>query len=876
MDVTSRSRCATDAAERAFLGHSDTAKLIARRDWSATSIGSIDQWPQSLKSVLSIMMHGTVPMVLLWNEDGVMLYNDAYSRFAGGRHPELLGTKVREGWPEVADFNDNVMRVGLAGGTLSYKDHELTLLRHGHPEQVFMDLSYSPVLDESGEPGGVLCVLTETTERVQSQRQTEAAEAALREETSALATLNRTGAALAAELDLERVVQMVTDAGVELTGAKFGAFFHNVAGQDGESYMLYTLSGADISAFESLGMPRATPVFKPTFDGTGVIRSNDILADLRYGKLAPHHGMPDGHLPVRSYLAVPVTSREGDVIGGLFFGHPEPGRFGARHEQLMLGAASQAAIAIDNARLYQSDQRTKETLERRVQEALAQRNLLADVVESTDAIVQIVAPDFTFLGINRAAADEYERMFGFRPKAGDNKLELCRDHPAYWTMAQRLWARALSGEEFAEVTHLVDREGNQRSYEMRFNVLRDSEGQQIGAYQFAHDITERLDDHRRLAEAQDALRQSQKMEAVGQLVSGLAHDFNNVLGAVIGALDLIGRRPDESERVRRFAEAGLQAAERGSKLTSQLLAFSRSQRIELKPIFVCDVIENLREMLSRTLGPMIGLEFALNPDPVPVLADATQVEMMVLNLALNARDAMPDGGRLSISTKARTISGDAELADGKYVELTVADTGTGMDPQTLARAMDPFFTTKALGKGTGLGLAQVYGSARQAGGTVRIESVLDEGTAVRVLLPRTELSCESSEGDGTATLPTGSGGGRILVVDDDIDMRGMIVNSLETLGFSVLEAADGPSGLTVLETTRPDALVVDFAMPGMTGAEFAAAARERYPHIPIVIASGYADSASIERAVGTSAQLLRKPFRVDELLNAVSHAIRSD
>jgi PAS domain S-box-containing protein len=644
------------------------------------------------------MMHSTVPMVLLWNEDGVMLYNDAYSRFAGGRHPELLGTKVREGWPEVADFNDNVMRVGLAGGTLSYRDHELTLRRHGHPEQVFLDLAYSPVLDESGRPGGVLCVLTETTERVRSQRQTETAEAALRE--------------------------------------------------------------------------------------------------------------------------------------------------------------------------------AKETLERRVQETLAERNLLADVVESTDAIVQIVALDYTFLAINRAAADEYERMFGFRPKAGDNKLDLCRDQPTYWAMAHRLWGRALAGEEFAEVHHMVDRGGQERSYEMRFNVLRDAEGRQIGASQFAHEITERLNDHRRLAEAQDALRQSQKMEAVGQLVAGLAHDFNNVLGAVIGALDLIGRRPDDGDRVRRFAEAGLQAAERGSKLTSQLLAFSRSQRIELKPIFVCDVIENLREMLTRTLGPMIELDFGLNPDPVPVLADATQVEMTVLNLALNARDAMPEGGRLSISTSTRSISGDAELADGDYVELTVADTGTGMDRHTLSRAMDPFFTTKPLGKGTGLGLAQVYGSIRQAGGAVRIESVPAQGTAVRVLLPRTDLISRGPEDGSVASSSSEPGRGRVLVVDDDFDMRGMIVNSLETLGFSVLEAADGAAALAVLETTRPDALVVDFAMPGMTGAELAAAARDRHPDIPIVIASGYADSASIERAVGTSARLLRKPFRVDELLSAVSEAIR--
>ncbi len=724
-----------------------------------------------------------------------------------------------------------------------------------------------PLRDEAGDVVGLVGASIDITAR-------KAIEADLEDERQTLEILNRTGAAVAAELDLERVVQLVTDAGVELTGARFGAFFYNVLNEAGEAFMLYTLSGAERSDFENFGMPRATAVFKPTFDGDGAIRSDDILADPRYGRSAPHYGMPKGHLPVRSYLAVPVTSRSGEVIGGLFFGHPEPRRFTERHERLMAGIAAQAAVAIDNARLYQAAQRANETLERRVAEALAERKLLADIVESTDAFVQIADLDFNLLGINRASANEFERIYGVRPEVGDNMLDLLAGHPEHRAAVEQVWSRALAGEEFTEIGEFGDPGRARRFYEMKYNSLRDKDGKLIGAYQFVYDITERLRDQRRLSEAEEALRQSQKMEAVGQLVSGLAHDFNNLLGAVVGSLDLIRRRADDPERVRRFAEAGLQAAERGSKLTAQLLAFSRSQRIELKPILVCDVIEGVRNMLARTLGPLIELEFDLNPCPVPVMADATQVEMTILNLAINARDAMPDGGKLRIATAPRRIEADPELTPGDYVELTVADTGIGMDAATLRRAMDPFFTTKPIGKGTGLGLAQVYGSARQSGGTVRLESKLGAGTTVRVLLPRTNNVAQEAAGNDGATLGRLPPQASVLVVDDDPDLRGVLVNSLDALGYRVAEAADGPTGLAALEQQRPDVLVVDFAMPGMNGAEVARAARERCPGLPIVLTSGYADTDAIERAMGKGARILRKPFRIDELLGAVGEALK--
>ena len=372
-----------------------------------------------------------------------------------------------------------------------------------------------------------------------------------------------------------------------------------------------------------------------------------------------------------------------------------------------------------------------------------------------------------------------------------------------------------------------------------------------------------------LHDAQSALLQSQKMEAVGQLVAGLAHDFNNLLGAVVGSFELIGRRSGEPERVRRFAEAGLQAARRGSKLTAQLLAFSRSQSIQLQPIFIRDLIEDLHDLLTRTLGPAITLDLKDNTVSVAALADPTQVEMMILNLAINARDAMPAGGTLAIATAVRTVTADAELADGDYVEISVRDTGIGMDEATVHRATEPFFTTKPKGKGTGLGLAQIYGSARQSGGAVRLESAPGAGTTVRVLLPCTKRLPAGAESVDFAPIAVDGLPRDLLIVDDDNDHRGILVKGLESLGLRVTEAVDGLAALAALEAKLPELVLLDFAMPGINGAEVARKVRQRWPSLPIVFISGFADTQAIKAAVGEQASILHKPFRMAELLQAI-------
>jgi signal transduction histidine kinase/CheY-like chemotaxis protein len=372
--------------------------------------------------------------------------------------------------------------------------------------------------------------------------------------------------------------------------------------------------------------------------------------------------------------------------------------------------------------------------------------------------------------------------------------------------------------------------------------------------------------------AEAALVQAQKMDAVGQLTGGIAHDFNNLLAVVIGNLDMIGRRSDD-QRTRRMAANALQAAERGAKVTGQLLAFSRTQRLEVRPTELGRLLRGLTDLVRQTIGPGIELRLDVEAADGPVLADPNQLELAILNLAINARDAMPDGGALVISARAAAVTDDADLADGDYVELSVTDTGAGMTADVIERAFDPFFTTKDVGRGTGLGLSMVYGLARQSGGVARIRSRIGEGTTVSMFLPRTlEPVAEPADParGKTASTPVRA---TVLVVDDEPEVRRVLAETLEELGHEVALAANGKEGLAALEARSFDLLMLDFAMPGMNGAEVAEAARQLRADQRIAFVTGYADTDAIEAAAG-DAPILRKPFRSSDVAWVIETALR--
>ena len=591
----------------------------------------------------------------------------------------------------------------------------------------------------------------------------------LSEQTRALELLNRTGASLARETNLEALVQTVTDAGVELTGAEFGAFFYNRVNEAGESYMLYSLSGVPAEAFSGFPMPRKTQIFAPTFDGTGIVRSDDITSDPRYGHMEPHRGMPAGHLPVRSYLAVPVTSRSGGVIGGLFFGHSRVGVFTEASERSMRGLAGEAAVAIDNVRLNEE-----------VQGELAERR---------------------------------------RAEAALRELN----------------------------AHLEEQ------------------------------VRDRTDE---LVQQAETLRQAQKMEAIGQLTGGIAHDFNNLLQVIVGNLELLTRTlPDEMARHKRAAASAMSGAKRAATLTQRLLAFSRRQPLNPKALDLNVVVQGISELLRRSLGETVELETVLAGGLWTAEVDPSELESALVNLAVNSRDAMPDGGKLTIETANASLdeayaARHVEVKPGQYVVICVSDTGSGMDAETLARAFEPFFTTKPEGKGTGLGLSQVYGFVKQSRGHLKIYSEVGDGTTVEVYLPRFHAASSAEEAASTAYVPSADGE-TILVVEDDPDVRSYSVNALRELGYVVMEAVDGASALGVLSVASVHLLFTDVVLPnGMTGEDLARRARETIPDLKVLFTTGYARNAIVHHGrLDAGVELITKPFAFDDLATKVREVL---
>lgn len=684
----------------------------------------------------------------------VTSWNSGATNILGWSEQEMLGQSLSCIFPEQDPLTrlrreiQDAVSLGRGGGEEGWR-----LRKDGSRLWAVGELS--PIRDGSKVIGFVK-ILRDRTEQQRAEEDT-------REERRALEILNRASSVLALETDLQRLVQLVTDAGVELTGAEFGAFFYNVIDNSGESYMLYTLSGAPIEAFSRFPMPRNTEVFAPTFSGTEIVRSADITNDPRYGKNSPRKGMPEGHLPVRSYLAVPVTSRNGEVIGGLFFGHKQTGIFSDRSERGLTGLAAEAAVAIDNVRLAQSAQR-----------------------EITE--------------------------------------------------------RKLAQEALEKLNTTLEKQVLERTAQLRVN--------------------------------EEALRQSQKMEAIGQLTGGVAHDFNNLLQVIIGNVDTIQRNlPDELARLQRSARQAMNGAQRAASLTQRLLAFARRQPLDPKPIDVNVLVNGMSEMIHRTLGETVSVETVLGAGLWRVEADPNELEAAILNLSVNARDAMPNGGRLTLETgnahiDEAYVATHRELVPGQYVALSVSDTGTGMDAQTIAQAFEPFFTTKPVGKGTGLGLSQVYGFVKQSGGHVKIYSELGQGTTVKLYLPRlTEANVPETKSE-QQPYPEAAAEETVLVLEDDDDVRASSIEMLRELGYNVIEAHDGPAALRVLEQQpRVDLLFTDVVLPGgMTGAQVAAQARATRPSLKVLFTTGYARNAIIHQGrLDKGVQLITKPFSFDDL-----------
>jgi len=406
--------------------------------------------------------------------------------------------------------------------------------------------------------------------------------------------------------------------------------------------------------------------------------------------------------------------------------------------------------------------------------------------------------------------------------------------------------------------------------------IRDSSGKLIGYAKVTRDMSEK-----RAIEEQ--LRQSQKMEAVGQLTGGLAHDFNNLLTGISGSLELIQARMAQGRTadVERYLMAAQGAVKRAAALTHRLLAFSRRQTLDPKPTNVNRLLGDLEELIRRTVGPGIEVEVVGASGLWPILVDPNQLENSVLNLCINARDAMPDGGKLTVETTNKWIDERAarqhDLPVGQYVSVCVTDTGTGMTQDVIAKAFDPFFTTKPIGEGTGLGLSMIYGFARQSGGQVRIYSEVGEGTTMCLYLPRHSDDTSSlGQDDVSSEVPPSAAGEVVLVIDDDPTVRMLVSEVLTDLGYAVMEASDGPTGMKTLDSgSRIDLLITDVGLPGgMNGRQVADAARVRRPDLKVLFITGYAENAVIgKRRLSKGMFVVTKPFQLDTLAQRIREII---
>ncbi|KAI2675108.1 ATP-binding protein [Pseudomonas sp. TNT3] len=682
----------------------EMAGRIRAFDWSLTDLGSFDAWPKSLRSAVQMMLASPLPIVMLWGRAGYMVYNDAYSEFAGGRHPYLLGSPVELGWPEVADFNRHVVDTCLAGGTLSYRNKELVLLRNGVPEDVWLDLYYSPVADDTGCPAGVIAMVVETTDHVISERRRQAAEDAYR-------------------ADNERV-RLALNA-----GALLGSFVWD-------------------------------------------IKDNVLSGDERFARTFTYPTDQD-------LVNLPMDIAESRI-------HPDDFSW----------VQDQVKQAVKTGEPFNAEYRVRR-------------------------------PDGSYLWVLASGCCEFDEQ----------------------------------GKPLRFPGVLIDINERKNAEESLLRFTRNLE------QRVAEEVEARL-------AAEEQLRQSQKLEAIGGLTGGVAHDFNNLLQVIAGNLHLLARHEPDNSNVQRRVKASIVAVERGAKLSSQLLAFARRQPLSPAVHHPRQIFESLGELLQRTLGETLQIAVRMPLDSWYLHVDRNQLENAILNLAINARDAMQGEGILELS--AENIVLDREFCAGKgivpgdYVRVAVVDSGVGMSPDVLAQAFEPFFTTKADGQGTGLGLSMVFGFVKQSGGHIEMTSVEGQGTRVQLYFPRS-LRAPQSE---TITQEAHSLGGHetILVVEDNEAVRVAAVELLQEEGYTVLTAANGDAAMQMLlEGWEVDLIFTDVVMPGLIkSSDLAAWAKVQKPPVAVLFTSGHTrDIISRNHQLSADTFLLSKPYGPDALTRMV-------
>ncbi len=787
---------------------SASAILIRDHDWSSTPLGPIQQWSQPLQTAVGMLCRAGLPMCLIWGEDGIMIYNDGYAEIGGKRHPRMLGSKIVDAWPEAAAFNANIVKQGLAGRALSYRNSEFRLMRNGRLEDAWFNLDYTPVFGGDGQPAGVIAFVTETTALVKETAALKRSEEQFR--VFAQAMPNHIWAARA-----NGDLYWLNDQSYAYSGTSAGA-----------------LDGA--TAWGNIVHPDDLPQ-------AGARWSAAIAASVVY-ETEFRIRRADGQYRWFLVRAEPIFDAEGLLTGWV-----------GTNTDIDDLRETEAALRIANETL-------EEQVHARTAEVQAKEARLRTIFETSFGFQGLLDPDGILLDANSTALaainctlnDIVGMRFWETPWFAGN--------PGMDEAMQQAVRAVASGVVIKQELLLNLPVGGWRWFDFILRPIMSAQGEVMAIVPEAQETTDRR-------AAEEALRQSQKLEAMGQLTGGVAHDFNNLLTPIIGTLDLLSRRGFGGEREQRLIEGGLQSAERARTLVQRLLAFARRQPLQPQPVDVAALIRSMSDLIASTSGPRIRIDLAIR-EPLPAAtAEVNQLEMALLNLAVNARDAMSAGGTLTIGASAQTIAagGRPGLAAGRYVMITVSDTGVGMNEHTLRHAIEPFFSTKGIGKGTGLGLSMVHGLASQLGGSLTISSKPGLATTIELLLPVSDSAAAAIE-PPAELIAAPRGAGTVLLVDDEEQVRVTTADMLIEIGYDVIEVASGEAAIDLLDRRKVDLIITDHLMGGMTGMALIDHVRTSTPDMPVLVISGYADAAGIAADVPR----LTKPFRSAELAAMLS------
>jgi signal transduction histidine kinase/CheY-like chemotaxis protein len=846
-----------------LMGGGKIAGIIAEFDWSLTPLGPIETWPASLKTTVGLILRSPVAIVTLWGEQGTMIYNDAYSEFAAARHPRLLGSAVREGWPEVADFNDNIMKVVLGRGeTISYRDFELVLYRRDVRESVWFNLDYSPVLDENGARIGVIAIVVEITEAHH-------ATARLRQNETRLRFLDALAKETAKTADADTILATTTAMLGKHMGVSICAYADMDRDQDG-----FTIRG-DWSA---PGSPSIVGHYSLTDFGELAVRNLHagvpLVVNDNLKELPPAAAATFQRIGIGSTICMPLV-KEGRLTALMAVHKKGPHQWTEDELALTSEVTERSWAHIERVRseaeVRAGEQRFRAQLEMKVEErtaALAQSEKNIRTIFETSHLYQgLMAIDGTLYyanatslaGIKVALEDVAGQLYWQTPWFAST--------PGMPEQIRAAVARVATGEAVNFHTSLNLPIGT-RSFDFSIRPVKDDTGKVVAMVPEAVDTTARV-------HAEQALLQSQKVEIIGNLAGGVAHDFNNLLMAILGSLELLRKRLPDDPTLLRLVDTATEGARRGRSLTSRMLAFARRQDLKPERTDLAELVSGMTELMRRSLGPTIAIEVQMPAGLPAVEIDPNQLEAALLNLVVNARDAMQGKGALVITAREEhVVAGHDVLKPGRYICLSVCDDGDGMSEATLKRATEPFFTTKGVGKGTGLGLSMVQGLAQQSGGMLTLTSQVGKGTTIEIWLP----AIESDQLAQAKRLPKAIAQPisameplSVLAVDDDPLILMSTVDMLEDLGHKVLSVTSGREALQQLMRTKFDLLVTDHAMPRMTGAQLVAEVQARFPQIAIVLATGYADLPPGENV---NVPRVSKPFSQAELAEALALARR--